>query len=193
MVTGLVRPDAGRVAIDGEDVTRLPMYLHARKGIGYLPQESSIFRGLTVRENVMAILEMTSLTRAQREARLEELLEDLGISRLSGQRAFTLSGGERRRVEICRALVTNPSFLLLDEPFAGIDPIAVGDIQGIVKGLRDKGLGILITDHNVRETLHITNRAYILFKGKILISGTSTELAENPQARAIYLGERFTL
>ena len=136
---------------------------------------------------------MTPLTRAQREARLEELLDDLGIARLAGQRAFTLSGGERRRVEICRALVTNPSFLLLDEPFAGIDPIAVGDIQGIVKGLCAKGLGILITDHNVRETLHITNRAYILFKGKILISGTSKELAENPQARAIYLGERFTL
>ncbi len=193
MMTGLVRPDAGRVAIDGEDVTRLPMYLHARRGIGYLPQEASIFRGLTVRENVMAILEMTDLSRAQREARLEELLEDLGITRLAGQRAFTLSGGERRRVEICRALVTNPSFLLLDEPFAGIDPIAVGDIQEIVKSLRAKGLGILITDHNVRETLHITDRAYILFKGRILIAGTAKELAENPQARAIYLGERFTL
>ncbi len=193
MMTGLVRPDAGRVTIDGEDVTRLPMYLHARRGIGYLPQEASIFRGLTVRENVMAILEMTELSRADREARLEELLEDLGIVRLAGQRAFTLSGGERRRVEICRALVTKPSFLLLDEPFAGIDPIAVGDIQQIVKGLCSKGLGILITDHNVRETLHITNRAYILFKGRILISGTASELAENPQARAIYLGERFTL
>jgi lipopolysaccharide export system ATP-binding protein len=193
MMTGLVRPDSGRVAIDGEEVTRLPMYLHARRGIGYLPQEASIFRGLTVRENVMAILEMTGLSRAERETRLEELLNDLGIARLAGQRAFTLSGGERRRVEICRALVTRPSFLLLDEPFAGIDPIAVGDIQEIVKGLRAKGLGILITDHNVRETLHITDRAYILFKGRILISGTASELAENPQARAIYLGERFTL
>lgn len=193
MVTGLVRPDAGRVTIDGEDVTQLPMYLHARKGIGYLPQEASIFRGLTVRQNLMAILEMTKLSSAAREKRMAELLEDLGITRLADQTAFTLSGGERRRVEICRALVTNPSFLLLDEPFAGIDPIAVGDIQGIISGLRAKGLGILITDHNVRETLHITDRAYILFKGKILISGTSSELAVNPQARAIYLGERFTL
>jgi lipopolysaccharide export system ATP-binding protein len=193
MMTGLVRPDAGRVAVDGEDVTRLPMYLHARRGIGYLPQEASIFRGLTVRENVMAILEMTGLSRQEREVRLEELLEDLGIARLARQRAFTLSGGERRRVEICRALVTKPSFLLLDEPFAGIDPIAVADIQEIVKTLRAKGLGVLITDHNVRETLHITDRAYILFKGRILISGTAAELAENPQARAIYLGERFTL
>ncbi len=193
MVTGLVRPDAGRVTIDGEDVTRLPMYLHARKGIGYLPQEASIFRGLTVRENILAILEMTGLSAARRRDRLEELLADLGIERLAGQKAFTLSGGERRRVEICRALVTNPSFLLLDEPFAGIDPIAVADIQEIVSGLRAKGLGILVTDHNVRETLHITDRAYILFKGRILISGTSVELAEDPQARAIYLGERFKL
>lgn len=193
IVTGLVRPDSGRVTIDGEDVTRLPMYLHARKGIGYLPQEASIFRGLTVRENVMAILEMTGLPAKDREARLSALLADLGIERLAHQKAFTLSGGERRRVEICRALVTNPSFLLLDEPFAGIDPIAVADIQEIISGLRAKGLGILITDHNVRETLHITDRAYILFKGKILISGTSSELADNPQAREIYLGERFKL
>lgn len=193
MVTGLVRPDAGRVTVDGEDVTKLPMYLHARKGIGYLPQEASIFRGLTVRENVMAILEMTERSAQVRRSRMDQLFEDLGIARLADQHAHTLSGGERRRVEICRALVTNPSFLLLDEPFAGIDPIAVADIQEIVRGLCRKGLGILITDHNVRETLHITHRAYILFKGKILISGTSRELAENPEARAIYLGERFTL
>jgi lipopolysaccharide export system ATP-binding protein len=193
MMTGLVPPDDGIVMIDGEDVTRLPMYIHARKGVGYLPQEASIFRGLTVRQNVMAILEMMPLNRQERESRLEELLEELHITRVANQKAFTLSGGERRRVEIARALVTNPAFLLLDEPFAGIDPIAVGDIQEIIKTLRQKGLGILITDHNVRETLHITNRAYILFKGKVLISGTASELADNPEARAIYLGERFTL
>jgi lipopolysaccharide export system ATP-binding protein len=193
MMIGLVPPDEGNVSIDGEDVTDLPMYRHARKGIGYLPQEASIFRGLTVRENVLAILETTELSREAREKRLEELLEELHIAHVADQKAFTLSGGERRRVEIARALVTEPSFLLLDEPFAGIDPIAVSDIQEIIRTLRDKGLGILITDHNVRETLHITNRAYILFKGKVLISGTAHELANNPEARAIYLGERFTL
>ena len=193
MMTGLVASDAGRVTIDGEDVTRLPMYVHARKGIGYLPQEASIFRGLTVRDNIRAILETTSLDRATQAERLERLLQELRIEHVAGQKAFTLSGGERRRVEIARALVTSPSFLLLDEPFAGIDPIAVGDIQEIIAGLREQGLGILITDHNVRETLHITNRAYILFKGKVLVSGTARELAENPEARAIYLGERFQL
>jgi lipopolysaccharide export system ATP-binding protein len=193
MMTGLVPADEGTVAIDGEDVTRLPMYVHARKGIGYLPQEASIFRGLTVRDNIRAILETTSLDRSQQAERLESLLAELRIEHVADQKAFTLSGGERRRVEIARALVTSPSFLLLDEPFAGIDPIAVGDIQEIVAGLREKGLGILITDHNVRETLHITNRAYVLFKGKVLISGTARELAENPEARAIYLGERFQL
>ncbi|MAF27614.1 MAG: LPS export ABC transporter ATP-binding protein [Gemmatimonadota bacterium] len=193
MMTGLIPTDAGRVMMDAEEVTRLPMYRHARKGIGYLPQEASIFRGLTVRDNVMAILETLPGSRKEREDRLEELLEELKIRHLASQKAHTLSGGERRRVEICRALVTAPAFLLLDEPFAGIDPIAVGDIQEIIAGLRDKGLGILITDHNVRETLHITDRAYILFKGRVLISGTSEELAENPEARAIYLGERFRL
>ncbi len=193
MMTGLVASDAGRVTIEGEDVTRLPMYVHARKGIGYLPQEASIFRGLTVRDNIRAILETTSLDRAVQAERLEKLLQELRIEHVAHQKAFTLSGGERRRVEIARALVTSPSFLLLDEPFAGIDPIAVGDIQEIIAGLREQGLGILITDHNVRETLHITNRAYILFKGKVLVSGTARELAENPEARAIYLGERFQL
>jgi lipopolysaccharide export system ATP-binding protein len=193
MVTGLVPAEQGRVTIDGEDVTHLPMYRHARKGVGYLPQEASIFRGLTVRDNIRAILETTTADKKEREDRLDELLEELRIAQVADQKAFTLSGGERRRVEIARALVTRPSFLLLDEPFAGIDPIAVGDIQEIIAGLRKKGLGILITDHNVRETLHITNRAYILFKGKVLISGTAVELAENPEARAIYLGERFTL
>ncbi len=193
MMTGLVPSDAGEVAIDGEEVTRLPMYVHARKGIGYLPQEASIFRGLTVRDNIRAILETTSLARSEQPDRLAELLRELRIEHVADQKAFTLSGGERRRVEIARALVTSPAFLLLDEPFAGIDPIAVGDIQEIIAGLREKGLGILITDHNVRETLHITDRAYIMFKGKVLISGTAEELAENPEARAIYLGERFQL
>jgi lipopolysaccharide export system ATP-binding protein len=193
MMTGLIPAEKGKVTVDGEDVTRLPMYLHARRGIGYLPQEASIFRGLTVRQNILAILETTSLDAKERQARLEELLEELRIEQVADQKAFTLSGGERRRVEIARALVTRPSFLLLDEPFAGIDPIAVGDIQEIIAGLREKNLGVLITDHNVRETLHITNRAYILFKGKVLITGTARELAENPEARAIYLGERFTL
>lgn len=193
MMTGLVRVDAGKVEIDGEDVTALPMYMHSRRGIGYLPQEASIFRGLSVRDNIRAILETTPLGRAEQEKRLGELLHDLHIEDVADQKAFTLSGGERRRAEIARALVTNPSFLLLDEPFAGIDPIAVQDIQEIIAGLRLKGLGILITDHNVRETLHITDRAYILFKGKVLISGTAEELAQNPEARAIYLGERFQL
>ncbi|MBZ0267778.1 LPS export ABC transporter ATP-binding protein [bacterium] len=193
MMTGLVHADAGRVEIDGEDVTGMPMYQHARRGIGYLPQEASIFRGLTVRDNIRGILETTPLDRDARDARLAELLRELRIEDVADQKAFTLSGGERRRAEIARALVTNPSFLLLDEPFAGIDPIAVQDIQEIIAGLREKGLGILITDHNVRETLHITDRAYILFKGKVLISGTAEELAQNPEARAIYLGERFRL
>jgi lipopolysaccharide export system ATP-binding protein len=193
MMTGLVPPDGGTVSIDGEVVTRLPMYLHARRGVGYLPQEASIFRGLTVRDNIRAILEMTPLDKPARAARLDELLADLRITHVADQKAFTLSGGERRRVEIARSLVTSPAFLLLDEPFAGIDPIAVGDIQEIIADLRTRGLGVLITDHNVRETLHITNRAYILFKGKVLIAGTTAELAENPEARAIYLGERFSL
>ena len=193
MMTGLVPPDAGVVSIDGQEITRLPMYMHARRGVGYLPQEASIFRGLTVRQNILAILETTKQSREEQKRRLEELLGELRIGHVADQKAFTLSGGERRRVEIARALATEPAFLLLDEPFAGIDPIAVGDIQEIVARLCAKGLGILITDHNVRETLHITNRAYILFKGKVLIAGTAAELAENPEARAIYLGERFTL
>jgi len=193
MMTGLIGADAGTVSIDGEDVTGLPMYVHSRRGIGYLPQEASIFRGLTVRDNIRAILETTSMDKARREERLAELLRELRIEHVANQKAFTLSGGERRRAEIARALVTDPSFLLLDEPFAGIDPIAVQDIQEIIAGLRERGLGILITDHNVRETLHITDRAYILFKGKVLISGTAEELAQNPEARAIYLGERFRL
>jgi lipopolysaccharide export system ATP-binding protein len=193
MVTGLVKADRGKVTIDDQDVTGLPMYQHARRGVGYLPQEASIFRGLTVRDNIRAILETTSLGKPEREARLQQLLAELRIDHVADQKAFTLSGGERRRAEIARALVTEPSFLLLDEPFAGIDPIAVQDIQEIIAGLKEKGLGVLITDHNVRETLHITDRAYILFKGRVLISGTAEELAGNPEARAIYLGERFQL
>ena len=193
MMTGLVRPEGGSVSIDGEDVTRLPMYRHARKGIGYLPQETSIFRGLTVRENLRAVLETRSGSVDEREERLGSLLREFRLEGVADQRAHTLSGGERRRVEIARSLSTDPAFLLLDEPFTGIDPIAVNDIQEIVVGLAGKGLGVLITDHNVRETLHITNRAYILYKGRVLISGTAQELAENPEARAIYLGERFRL
>ena len=193
MMTGLVRPDRGQVSIDGEEVTDLPMYRHARKGVGYLPQETSIFRGLTVRENLRAILETTRLSSSAQKERLEGLLAELRLEAVAAQKAHTLSGGERRRVEIARALASSPAFLLLDEPFTGIDPIAVGDIQEIVAGLARRGLGVLITDHNVRETLHITNRAYILFKGRVLISGTAQELAENPEARAIYLGDRFRL
>lgn len=193
MVTGLVRPEGGRVSVDGIDVTRLPMYRHARLGIGYLPQETSIFRGMTVRENLRAVLETTGKSKAEQRQRLDALLAELRLTGVADQRAHTLSGGERRRVEIARSLATEPAFLLLDEPFTGIDPIAVNDIQEIVAGLAGRGLGVLITDHNVRETLHITNRAYILFKGRVLISGTAQELAENPEARAIYLGERFRL
>jgi lipopolysaccharide export system ATP-binding protein len=169
------------------------MYRRARLGIGYLPQESSVFRKMTVADNLMSILETTSLSRSQRRKRQSELLDDLGIARVADQKAYTLSGGERRRVEIARALVTDPGFLLLDEPFAGIDPIAVNEIQSIIRSLRERGLGVLITDHNVRETLAITDRAYIMFDGRVLISGSAQELAEDPEARKIYLGERFTL
>jgi lipopolysaccharide export system ATP-binding protein len=193
MMVGLIRPNEGRIFLDDTDVTRLPMYRRARLGIGYLAQESSIFRKLTVEENLKAILETLPLSRGERAARLEDLLEQLGLTHLRKHRADTLSGGERRRAEITRALVTEPAFLLLDEPFAGIDPIAVQDIQGIVSRLRERGLGVLITDHNVRETLSITDRAYIMFEGKILTSGNAQELLENPEARRTYLGERFQL
>jgi len=192
-IVGFIRPDEGSVYLDDKKITGLPMYRRARLGIGYLPQESSVFRKMTVADNLMSILETTSLGRKARKQRQEELLSDLGIERVAGQKAFTLSGGERRRVEIARALVTEPGFLLLDEPFAGIDPIAVNDIQNIVRSLRDRGLGVLITDHNVRETLAITDRAYIMFDGSVLISGSAEELANNPEAKKIYLGERFKL
>ncbi len=193
MVVGLLAPDRGRILLDGVDITDLPMYRRSRRGIGYLPQESSVFRKLTVEENLLAILETLDLTAREREERLYALLRELGLEGLAKQRAYTLSGGERRRLEITRALISSPSYLLLDEPFTGIDPIAITEIQGIVSRLRQKGIGVLITDHNVRETLEITDRSYILYDGQILVSGTSKELATNERAREIYLGEKFSL
>jgi lipopolysaccharide export system ATP-binding protein len=193
LIVGLLRVDGGRIEVDGKDITRLPMHERARMGIGYLAQEPSIFRRLTVRENILAVLETLKLRSKERAERLAELLEELNIAHLADRKGYNLSGGERRRVEITRALVTRPGFLLLDEPFVGIDPIAVGEIQDIVTRLKGKGLGILITDHNVRETLSTTDRAYIMFEGKILLQGTSRELAQDPVARQIYLGERFRL
>lgn len=193
MIVGIVQPNAGRIVLDGRDITDLPMYQRARLGIGYLPQEPSIFRRLTVRENLMAILETLPINSSERERRMEALLEEFGVSHVAREKGYTLSGGERRRVEISRALVTEPSLLLLDEPFAGIDPIAVQEIQEVVTRLRDRGLGILITDHNVRETLSVIDRAYIMFEGRVLLSGTARDLADNPEAREIYLGDRFRL
>ncbi len=192
-IVGFIRPDSGDVFMDSINLTHLPMYRRCRLGIGYLPQESSVFRKMTVADNLMSILEITGLNKKERKKRQAQLLADLGIEKVADQKAYTLSGGERRRVEIARALVTDPAFLLLDEPFAGIDPIAVDDIQSIIMELKSRKLGILITDHNVRETLEITDRAYIMYDGRILISGSAQELAENPEAREIYLGERFKL
>jgi lipopolysaccharide export system ATP-binding protein len=193
MIVGLLRPEGGRIFLEGQEITDLPMYLRCRKGMGYLPQESSVFRKLTVEENLLAILETMDLSAQERAARLRVLLAELDLTPLARHKADTLSGGERRRLEITRALVTNPRYLLLDEPFTGIDPIAIGDIQEIVARLKERGIGVLITDHNVRETLAITDRAYILYHGRILASGTATELANNPKAREIYLGEKFSL
>ena len=193
MIVGLLRPDEGQIFLEGREVTGLPMYKRCRLGMGYLPQESSVFRKLTVEENLLAILETLDLSYAERMARLEELLAELELTPLARHKAYTLSGGERRRLEITRALVTNPRYLLLDEPFTGIDPIAIGDIQEIVGQLKERGIGVLITDHNVRETLAITDRAYILYDGRILASGTAMELAHNPKVREIYLGEKFSL
>ncbi len=193
MITGMIRPNKGSIFLDSQEITNLPMYRRARMGIGYLSQEASIFRKLTVEENVMAILETIPLSRQERLKRLEELLNELTVSHLAKNKAYTLSGGERRRVEITRALVTNPKFILLDEPFAGIDPIAVEDIQTIVKGLVNKGIGVLITDHNVHETLSITDRAYLLYEGVVLKSGSSEFLANDPETRRLYLGEKFRL
>jgi lipopolysaccharide export system ATP-binding protein len=193
MVVGLARPDAGSVTLAGEDITTMPMYQRARAGIGYLPQEASVFRKLTAEQNVLAILETRGLTAADQRAQARELLLELGIQAMARQPAYTLSGGERRRLEICRALAAEPSFILLDEPFAGIDPIAVIDIQKIIAHLRDRGIGVLITDHNVRETLKITDRAYILRDGNVFRSGTPLELASDPEVRRVYLGEGFRL
>jgi lipopolysaccharide export system ATP-binding protein len=193
MVVGLVGPDHGRVLLDDRDVTTDPMYVRARRGIGYLPQEPSVFRGLTVEQNVLAILETLPIDAATRRERLSRLLEELGLTPLAHARAYTLSGGERRRVEITRALVNQPKFMLLDEPFAGIDPIAVADIQRIVVHLKDRGIGVLVTDHNVRETLRITDRAYIVHDGVIFKSGTPSQLAADDEVKRIYLGTEFRL
>lgn len=193
MIVGMIQPNEGKVLIDDEDITGLPMYQRARRGIGYLSQEPSVFRKLSVQDNIMAILQTLDLNTQQRQEKLKVLLEELDLLPLARNKAYNLSGGERRRVEITRALVTNPNFMLLDEPFAGIDPIAVEDIQKIVARLREKGLGVLITDHNVRETLQITDRAYIMSEGQILKLGTAEFLANDPEARKIYLGERFRL
>jgi len=193
IIVGFIQADEGSVMLNDRDITRLPMYKRARLGIGYLPQESSIFRAMTVEENIMAILETLKLDKAERRDRLERLLEEMRIGHIRTSRGYQLSGGERRRVEIARALVTDPQFMLLDEPFAGIDPIAVADLQKSVARLKERGLGILITDHNVRETLTITDRAYIMFEGRIELSGTSEEIVQNSKAREIYLGEGFKL
>ncbi len=193
MIIGFIRPDGGNVFLGGANISRLPMYKRARRGIGYLAQEASVFRKMTVEENILSILQFQRLGRKARRQRLDELLAELDISHLRKNKAYTLSGGERRRVEITRALVTNPKFMLLDEPFAGIDPIAVEDIQSIIARLVERGLGVLITDHNVRETLSICNRAYIMCDGKILKAGTADFLANDPEARKIYLGEKFRL
>jgi lipopolysaccharide export system ATP-binding protein len=193
MMVGLLRPSEGRVLMDGIDITQEPVYRRARAGLGYLAQEPSVFRRLTVRENVLAVLQTMKLEKKEREERLARLLEELNLTHLADRQASKLSGGERRRVEITRALAREPAYMLLDEPFVGIDPIAVAEIQDIVARLRDRGLGVLITDHNVRETLRITDRAYILYEGRILLQGTAEELASDSRAREIYLGERFSL
>jgi lipopolysaccharide export system ATP-binding protein len=193
MVVGLVRPDAGTIALGNHDLTREPMYRRSRLGIGYLPQEASVFRALSVEANIAAILELQRLSRSEQRARLEQLLEEFGLEKVRKSRGDVLSGGERRRTEIARALAADPAFILLDEPFAGVDPIAVEDIQRIVSQLRDRNIGVLITDHNVQETLHITNRAYLLFEGSILRHGTAAELAADEQVRRVYLGQNFVL
>ncbi len=193
MTVGLLRPTNGRIWFAGRDVTNMPMYLRARHGLAYLPQETSIFRQLTVRQNLLAVLEYQPLSKADRLDRAQALMEELSITHIAESPAYTLSGGERRRTEICRALATNPKVFLLDEPFAGIDPIAVADLQEMVATLKNKGIGVLITDHNVRDTLEITDRAYIISEGNIVVSGPPKEIAENPIARKIYLGEKFKL
>jgi len=193
MFVGLVQPDAGQVYLNDQDISSLPMYKRAQLGIGYLPQEASVFRELSVEDNIRAILQMTSLSESEQEQRLESLIEEFGLGRVRKNLGKVLSGGERRRTEIARALATDPKFILLDEPFAGVDPIAVEDIQGIVAKLKEKNIGILITDHNVQETLSITDRAYLLFEGKLLKQGSAEELASDPLVRKVYLGQNFEL
>lgn len=193
MIVGLIKADAGRVYLQEQDVTHMAMYRRARMGMGYLAQEASVFRKLTVEENIMAILETLNLTKAERQRRLDELLDELSISHLRKNKAYTLSGGERRRLEITRALVTSPKILMLDEPFSGVDPIAVYDVQQIIIRLREKGLGILITDHNVRETLSVVDRAYLICEGKVEVTGTAEFLLNDPRSRELYLGPRFTM
>jgi lipopolysaccharide export system ATP-binding protein len=193
MVVGFIKPNGGKVFLDDEEITDLPMYQRARRGIGYLPQEPSVFRKLSVEDNVRAVLEMTVLKKAEQKEKLEELIEEFGLQKVRKSRGDTLSGGERRRTEIARALASNPNFILLDEPFAGIDPIAVEDIQSIVAKLKTKNIGILITDHNVQETLSITDRAYLMVEGSIMKSGTAQELASDEMVRKVYLGSHFEL
>ncbi|MEJ2227738.1 MAG: LPS export ABC transporter ATP-binding protein [Alphaproteobacteria bacterium] len=192
MITGLIKPDHGKVLIDGHDVSKLPMYRRARLGIGYLPQEASIFRGLTVEQNIRAVLEVTEPSRKERDRQLESLLDEFRITRLRKSPAIALSGGERRRLEIARALASRPSYMLLDEPFAGIDPIAIGDIRALVRHLTRRGIGVLITDHNVRETLELIDRAYIIYDGKVLTEGTPQEIVSNEDVRRVYLGDMFS-
>lgn len=193
MVTGMIPPTSGEIHLDGERITRLPMYKRAREGVGYLCQESSVFRKLTVEDNIMAILQLLRIPFKERRKRVTGLMKELKIDHLRRSKAYNLSGGERRRLEITRALATQPKYILLDEPFAGIDPIAVADIQEIVRSLKERGIGVLITDHNVHETLSITDRSYLIYEGKILKAGTSEFLAEDPEARRLYLGEDFRL
>ncbi len=192
-ITGLIEPDAGRILLDGHDITRMPMYRRARLGIGYLPQEASIFRGMTVEENIWSVLEISEPNESKRLEMLEELLSEFSIQHIRQSPALALSGGERRRAEIARALATRPSFMLLDEPFAGIDPIAIADIRDLVSHLKDRGIGVLITDHNVRETLDIIDRAYIIHDGNVLMTGTPQEIVANEDVRRVYLGDRFSL
>lgn len=193
MTVGLVKPNEGRIFLDDEDITDLPMYRRAQRGVGYLAQEASVFRKLTVEENILAVLEMTKLTKTQQRDKVEELIDEFSLDKVRKNIGMSLSGGERRRTEIARALAVDPKFVLLDEPFAGVDPIAVEEIQGIVARLKDKNIGILITDHNVNETLSITDRAYLMFEGRLLKAGTAEDLASDPQVRKVYLGEHFEL
>lgn len=193
MIVGLIKPDGGIISLENDEITKLPMYLRAKKGIGYLAQEASVFRKLSIEDNIKAVLELTNLSKKDQNSKLESLLDEFNLQKIRNSRGDLLSGGERRRTEIARALATDPKFVLLDEPFAGVDPIAVEDIQSIVSELKKRNIGILITDHNVQETLSITDRAYLLFEGKILKSGTAKELAEDEQVRKVYLGQKFVL